>query len=49
MENYYWTIKNTNLIIVDDMDINHLKHVLKLIDEENKALENNNINSNHAE
>jgi hypothetical protein len=31
MTNYYWTMKNGRKINVDDMDITHLRHVLKMI------------------
>lgn len=31
MTNYYWTMKNGQKINVNDMDITHLKNVLKMI------------------
>ena len=31
MTNYYWTMQNGKKINVDDMDITHLRNVLKMI------------------
>jgi len=31
MTNYYWTMQNGRKINVDDMDITHLRNVLKMI------------------
>ena len=31
MNNIYWTTKNGHKILVDDMDIDHLKNTLKMI------------------
>ena len=31
MKKYYWTMKNGEKINVDDMDITHLRNVLKMI------------------
>ena len=30
-EKVYWKMRNGNLISVDDMDINHLRNVLKIV------------------
>ena len=31
MTNYYWTMQNGKKINVDDMDITHLRNILKMI------------------
>lgn len=35
----YWTMKNGSKISVDDMDIDHLKNVLKMIIKNNQSVQ----------
>ena len=37
----YWKMRNGKLISVDDMDINHLRNVLKMIIRNNQKVQNN--------
>ena len=41
----YWKIRNGRLISVDDMDINHLRNVLKMIIRNNHKLYELNLNT----